>query len=123
MGTLMSTVYDKMLDLLESFKYDLLRFPLPEMPEVNLKGRFDLHKDSGGGYWITSEGLPGLYASGDSLEELRKSFFDALLTYYDVPRARAVRIPDNLELKLREGTVISPPEKNAVSVIVQLAGI
>lgn len=77
------------------------------MDKLNTK--FKLHKDNGG-LWLESTEYPGLIASGETLEELREAVFDSILTYFDVPRARAKRMKDTLVLNLPDGKVVSPPE-------------
>ena len=95
------------LDVLDIINYDLLNKPLPKFSEINYKQDFILKKENGG-YWLESKEFPGLVASGKTLKELREALFDSILTYFDVPRAVAKRLPDQLELRLPNGRVIRP---------------
>lgn len=83
---------DLLLDLKDTVIYDLLKRPLPESPAFALEHNFILHKEDGG-FWAESEKYPGLFASGETLEELREALMDSILTYFDVPRAVAKRLP------------------------------
>lgn len=101
-----------LLDVLDVIRFDVLNRPLPVAKGFSidkLNTKFKLHKDKGG-FWLESTEYPGLIASGDTLEELREAVFDSILTYFDVPRARAKRMKDTLVLNLPGGKVISPPE-------------
>ncbi len=95
------------LDILDVINYDLLKKPLPKLPEINYKQDFILRKENGG-YWLESKEFPGLVASGKTLVELREALFDSMLTYFDVPRVVAKRLPDQLELRLPKGRVVRP---------------
>lgn len=101
-----------LLDLFDVVRFDLLNQPLPEAKGFSIdkfNTKFKLHKD-GGGLWLESIEYPGLIASGETLEELREAVLDSILTYFDVPRARAKRMKDTLVLNLPDGKVISPSE-------------
>ena len=102
------------LDLLDVFKYDVLRLPLPEASGFSwdkLHLTLVPHHKKGEGYWVKAKEYPGLVASGDTLEELREAVFDSILTYFDVPRATAKRMRDLLVLNLPNGTKFVPPDK------------
>ncbi|MBU0619368.1 hypothetical protein KKD62_03985 [Patescibacteria group bacterium] len=98
-----------LLDLKDFIVYDVFKKPLPEPPDFTLKHNFVLHKEKNGGSWMESKKYPGLIASGDSPEELREALLDSILTYFDVPRAYAKRLPDTLTLNLPNGKTILPP--------------
>lgn len=106
-------MFDKLLDLYDVFRYDLLHQEIPVLPKFDFRVAFKLKK-SKEGFWVESDQLPGFIASGKTLEELREAMWDTLLMYYDVPRYRANRLEDRFELHLSDGKVIKPPEKNFV---------
>lgn len=102
---------NKLLDLLDVLKYDYLHFPLPSVPEEfqkNLNLKLKLYKEGNRGYWLEAVDYPGLIASGSNLEELRSATFDAILTYFDVPRATAMRISDTVVLNFDDGRQVLP---------------
>ncbi|OIP04332.1 hypothetical protein AUK18_00295 [Candidatus Beckwithbacteria bacterium CG2_30_44_31] len=109
-----------LLDVRDFIYYDLLNKPLPEAPKLDFKQDFVLHKERGG-MWIESKQYPGLIASGDTPEELREAAFDAILTYFDVPRSTAKRIPDQLVLNLPNGKQIKPKLPTFTYLTIQLA--
>lgn len=96
-------------ELIYLIKYDFLRFPL-ETPkgisEKYLNQRIKILKLKGGGYIAESLDYPNLYASGDSLEELREAYYDTTLTYFDIPRYYAKRREDTFAFNLDDGTEI-----------------
>lgn len=98
---------DLILDLLDYILYDILKRPLPKFspPTLDRQLQFVLYKEKGG-FWVKSKEYPGLVASGDTLEELREALFDSILTYFDVPRAVAKRLPDTGVLHLPDGKEI-----------------
>jgi ABC-type Fe3+ transport system substrate-binding protein len=98
---------DLLLDILDFFKYDILKKNPPEPNNLHLELDFVLHKD-GKGMWAEAKEYPGLVASGSTPEELRKALWDSILTYFDVPRAYAKRKKDKLRLNLPNGTIIEP---------------
>lgn len=106
-------MFDKLLDLYDVFRYDLLHREIPVLPKFDFRVAFKLKKFKKG-FWVESDQLPGFIASGKTLEELREAMWDTLLMYYDVPRYRANRLEDRFELHLSDGKVIKPPEKNFV---------
>lgn len=106
-------MFDKLLDLYDVIRYDLLHQEAPVMPKFDPNIRFKLKK-SKEGYWVQSDQLPGFIASGKTLEELREAMWDTMLTYYNVPRYKANRLEDRFELRLSDGKEIKPPEKNFV---------
>jgi len=95
------------LDFLDFVNYDVLQKQLPEAPQFSYKQNFIFHKEKKG-YWLESKDFPGLIASGANLKELRSALFDAMLTYFDVPRATAKRIQDPLVLHLPSGKTVKP---------------
>jgi predicted RNase H-like HicB family nuclease len=95
------------LDIVDFVNYDVLQKPLPEAPQVAYKQNFIFHKEKNG-YWLESRDFPGLIASGRSLKGLRTALFDAMLTYFDVPRPTAKRMQDPLILYLPNGRVVRP---------------
>jgi len=98
--------------------YDLLRIPLPipsNFSPDKLKLKFKIHKENRG-YWLEATKYPGLIASGDNLAELRTATFDAVLTYFDVPRAYALRMPDIFILNMENGKQLLPPHSIRASV-------
>lgn len=108
----MNTFSRVLYDLFDTIRFDVLNMPLPESQDFSidkLSMKFKLHKDDGG-FWLESAEYPGLIASGETPEELREAVFDSILTYFDVPRARAKRMKDILVLNLPGGKVINPPE-------------
>lgn len=101
-----------LLDLVDVIRFDLLNQPLPDAKGFSidkLNTKFKLHQDNEE-LWLEPMEYPGLIASGSTPEELREAVFDSILTYFDVPRARAKRMKDILILNLPNGKVISPPE-------------
>ncbi|TSC87305.1 MAG: hypothetical protein G01um101416_519 [Microgenomates group bacterium Gr01-1014_16] len=109
----MSIVKYKLIDLLLDLKdfvlFDILRNRPPSLPPFKLDLQFKTHRDRGL-IWVESVDYPGLIASGENESELREAIFDSILTYFDVPRYRARKLPDTLTLKLDDGTVVYPPE-------------
>ena len=95
-------------DIKDTILYDLLKKPLPQIKKPPLNLNFVLRSKAGEGLWLEAKDYPGLIASGDTPEELREALFDSILTYFDVPRAVAKRIPDILVLKLPDGKEIRP---------------
>ena len=95
------------LDILDFINYDVLQKPLPETPQVSYKQNFIFHKEKNG-YWVESRDFPGLIASGSNLKELRTALFDAMLTYFDVPRATGKRMQDPLILYPPDGRSVRP---------------
>lgn len=95
------------LDIIDFINYDILQKPLPESPQVSYKQNFIFHKEKNG-YWLESRDFSGLIASGKTLKELRAALFDAMLTYFDVPRATARRMQDTLILYLPNGKSVKP---------------
>lgn len=112
---------DLILDIRDLVLYDLLKRPLPEPPSFTYKHEVAIHREKGGGFWLESKDFPGLIASGDTLEELREALLDSILTYFDVPRAVAKRLPDQLILKLPNGKVIKPQTPVLPSLEVKVA--
>lgn len=111
-------MYRYLQDGLDYLKYDLLRMSLPTPENFSfdkLTLKFKIHKESRG-YWLEAVKYPGLIASGDNLKELRTATFDAVLTYFDVPRAYAQRIPDNFILNMENGKQLLPPHSIRASV-------
>lgn len=53
---------------------------------------FKIHQADGGGYWLDSKDLPGLYTQGETLGKLFENLEDAILTYFDVPRKEARKV-------------------------------
>lgn len=106
-------MYSLLLDTIDFLQYDLLRRPLPKPADFSddkLKMTFELHKEKKG-LWVEAKEYPGLIASGDNPDELREALFDSILTYFDVPRAYAKRINDNLVLNLPNGKSVVPKDK------------
>ena len=99
---------DFILDIKDFIIYDLFKTIPPEPKKLELELNFIAHKEKGGGLWIEARNYPGLIASGDTPEELRKALWDSILTYFDVPRAYAKRLKDKLRLHLPNGTFIEP---------------
>lgn len=104
---------NKILDFLNTIKYDYLHMALPPLPRgfadrLNLK--LKLYKEGSRGYWLESIDYPGLIASGSSLEELRAATFDAMLAYFDVPRATALRMSDRVVLNFDDGRQVLPTD-------------
>lgn len=95
-------------DFKDTILYDFLKKPLPEVKNLTWEMGFVLHKEKKGGMWVEAKDYPGLIASGDTPEELREALFDSILTYFDVPRTVAKRIPDVLVLNLPNGKEIRP---------------
>lgn len=104
-------MYNFLLDVKDAILYDLLKRPLPPMPKISFEDDF-VHLKEDHGFVIESRKYPGLIASGETEAELREALFDTMLTYFDVPRATAKRLPDTLVLKLPNGKTINPPSPN-----------
>lgn len=101
---------DILLDMRDILVYDILRSNPPPFPAVDMHVTFQVIKEKNGGMWVQSTQYPGLLASGDSYEELREALFDAMLTYFNVPRYHAKRMKDTLVMNLENGTQIQPPQ-------------
>lgn len=99
---------DFLLDLRDIILYDLLKKTPPKLKKLELELDFIAHKEKGGGIWLEAKNYPGLIASGDTPEELRKALWDSILTYFDVPRSYAKRLKDKLILRLPNGKVVEP---------------
>jgi hypothetical protein len=111
---------NKLLDIIDILKYDYLHFPLPAVPEEfqsNLNLKLKLYKEGNRGYWLEAVDYPGLIASGSNLEELRSATFDAMLTYFDVPRATAKRMNDAVVLNFDDGRQVLPSNTMAAMVV------
>ena len=83
---------DFLLDIRDIILYDLLKKTPPKPKKLELELDFIAHKEKGGGVWLEAKNYPGLIASGDTPEELRKALWDSILTYFDVPRPYAKRL-------------------------------
>jgi len=97
------------LDLKDNFLYDVLNLPLPSVQGVGphiFQQRFKLVNTEEGGILAESEDYPGLYACGTDLIDLREALYDTILTYFDVPRAVALRSKDTFHLTLDSGVTI-----------------
>lgn len=103
-------IWDLLQDFSDFVNYDLIKKSPPDLPNFKLDLQFKEHRKNGL-IWVESIDYPGLIASGRSKVELREAVFDAILTYFDVPRYRAKRLPDLLRLTLGDGTVMLPPER------------
>jgi len=99
---------DFLLDIRDVIFYDLLKKTPPKPKKLELELDFISHKEKGGGIWLEAKNHPGLIASGDTPEELRKALWDSILTYFDVPRPYAKRLKDKLRLQLPNGTTVEP---------------
>lgn len=111
----MDKVKESVLALVDFFKFDVFKQPLPKADKFSLDKLnldFETHHNRGEGYWVEAKNYPGLVASGDTPEELRGAVLDSILTYFDVPRATARRFNDDLVLKLPDGTNIYPDPKS-----------
>jgi hypothetical protein len=114
----MDKVRELILEAIDFLKFDVFRQPLPRADKFSLDKLnldFEIHHNPGEGYWAEAKNYPGLIASGDALQELRRAILDSILTYFDVPRAAAKRFKDILTLKLPDGTHVYPdPEPGFV---------
>ncbi|PIQ71762.1 hypothetical protein COT54_01385 [Candidatus Collierbacteria bacterium CG09_land_8_20_14_0_10_46_12] len=111
---------NKVLDLIDVLKYDYLHLPLPPVPEEfqkNLNLKLKLYKEGSHGYWLEAVDFPGLVASGSNLAELRSATFDAMLTYFDVPRSTALRISDTVVLNFDDGRQVLPSNSMEAMVV------
>ena len=99
----MDKIKESVLALVDFFKFDILKQPLPKTDKFSLDKlnlEFETHHNRGEGYWVEAKNYPGLVASGDTPQELREAVLDSILAYFDVPRATARRFNDDLVLKL-----------------------
>ena len=63
-----------------------------------------VHIESDGGFWVEFPTLSGCYTQGDSLAQLQNQVFDALLTYFDIPREQAKELCTDFEFE-GKGTI------------------
>ena len=75
---------------------------------------------SDGGFWVKAEKYPGLRASGRTPEELCEALHDAILTYFDVPRGMANRLPNNLTLQMPDGTIVAPSPVESIFAVARV---
>lgn len=64
----------------------LAKYHLPKKIEVVL------HKSKEGGFVVEFNDLPGCFTQVKDLSGLREGVTDAILTYFDVPRAKANKL-------------------------------
>lgn len=57
-----------------------------------------IHQDAnGGGYWAETPQLPGCFAAGDTLEELRESLAEGVRLYLGDPVDPGLYVPDRID--------------------------
>ena len=96
-------IIDFSLDLVDQVKYEILGFRLPDFnlpKQVSFKFMFD-EKD--GHYLATATDYPGLITYGRDTKELWENLNDAVMTYFNVPRATALRLGNPYDLPLPNG--------------------
>lgn len=99
-------ISEKTLDIVDAIKYDVLAFPLPEVSlPSTIRINIGVNKDESH-YFITFPEYPGLLTEGNNTQELWENMNDAVLTYFDVPRAVATRMPNIYDLPLPNGEKI-----------------
>lgn len=64
----------------------LVKYNLPKRVEVYL------HKSKEGGFVVEFNDLPGCFTQVENLSQLRENVTDAILTYFDVSRAKAHKL-------------------------------
>lgn len=95
-------------DLKDFVMFDILNRPLPTfIKEWENEIEFTAHKEKTG-VWAEAKNYPGLVASAKNEAGLREAITDSVLTYFDIPRSTAKRMPDDAYLETPKGKIISP---------------